>query len=70
MTPQYALFLQSLEQAEKNVLLMFTGVALAIAAWYSIPALPVAWQSRARFVAKAYALGMLIAVIILGWRLS
>ena len=70
MNPQYGLFLLSLDQASATVAMMFGIVLLAVAAWFSIPALPVKWQARAYNGAKVYTVIVLISVLYYSWRLK
>lgn len=56
MIPLYNNFVNSIAIADRNVLIIFGIVALAIAAWYSIKLLPHTWQKPAQFIALIYAL--------------
>jgi len=60
MIPLYNNFVKSIAIADRNVLIIFGIVALAIAAWYGIKLLPHTWHTPAQFIAWIYAIGTLI----------
>ena len=57
-------FIASIARADRNVLIMFGGTLLAVAAWYSINLLPVKWQPSARNIAWMYTVLFLTITVV------